>query len=286
MSRATRYRIDDELASDLEARALLAHDALRDRRAIVMMPNPSRSRASGPGHWVGNGVWHQHLLDAYDAGTYRDTPFVVADVPERGTLLDELESGAAPSDRAEQITRSIVSAVAALHDTGCTHRHVTPATVAILGRGAACLAPAPLARGGGGSDPLGAPTAYRAPELAPAEPADAVADVWALGATAYATLTGDPPPRQLCTCGEDSLALRHARPDAPAELAAILGRALAADRTRRYGSAVEMLAALDDAGVTGDVATPGPSPSLAATPWRSVAATLAVGADWCSGDAA
>jgi serine/threonine protein kinase len=286
MPLATRYRIDDELAGDLEARALLAHDALRDQPAIVMMPNPSRSRASGPGHWVGNGVWHQHLLDTYDAGTYRDTPYVVADVPERGTLLDELKSGAAPPDRAEKITRSIVSGVAALHDAGCTHRHVGPATVAILGEDAACLAPAPLARGGGRPDPLGTPEAYRAPELASGEPADAAADVWALGATAYATLTGEPPPRGLCTSGEDSAALRHARPDAPAELAAILERALAADRTQRYASAVEMLAALDDACVTGDVATPDATPSLAAPPWRSVTATLAVGADWCSGDSA
>ena len=163
MSLMTRYRIDDELAGDLEARSLLAHDALREQRAIVMMPNPSRARVSGPGHWVGNGVWHEHLLDVYDAGTYRDTPYVVTDVPERGTLLDELEHGVVRPRRAELITRSLVSGVAALHDAGCTHRHVAPATVAITGESAPCLAPAPLGPMAGGqpTDPLGVPEAFR-----------------------------------------------------------------------------------------------------------------------------
>ena len=77
------------------------------------------------------------------------------------------------------------------------------------------------------------------------------ADVYGLGAALYATLAGRAPfegqdARQVCTrvMMEEPAPLERLRPDVPEALAAIVRRAMAKERSLRYGSAKEMAEAL------------------------------------------
>lgn len=93
---------------------------------------------------------------------------------------------------------------------------------------------------------------YLSPEMIRGEPLDQRADIFALGVVLYRLLTGRLPfmadgvPQIL----ENIKLGRYvrageARPDLPAALAAIVDRAMATDRTARFGSVAEMLAELE-----------------------------------------
>ena len=88
---------------------------------------------------------------------------------------------------------------------------------------------------------------YLSPEQARGEPVDARSDVYSLGCVLYEMLTGDPP-----FVGDTPLAVayQHVREDPmppserhddiPAELDAVVLKALAKDPEKRYQSAAEM----------------------------------------------
>jgi Protein kinase domain len=92
--------------------------------------------------------------------------------------------------------------------------------------------------------------AYCAPEQLSRGPVEGAADQYALGGVAYECLTGQVPfPResQLATMAAHLTAppprVRELRPDLPAELDAVLARALAKDPRDRYRTCVEFIAA-------------------------------------------
>jgi serine/threonine protein kinase len=98
---------------------------------------------------------------------------------------------------------------------------------------------------------LGSPR-YMSPEqLRASANIDARADVWAIGVILYELFAGEPPFRG-GTIAETYAAIlstpvtpiRHARPDAPAELEAILNRCLEKDPDKRYATVPDLALAL------------------------------------------
>src|SRR5207247_9778305 len=95
---------------------------------------------------------------------------------------------------------------------------------------------------------LGTPQ-YMSPEQCRAEPVDERSDVYALGATYYALLTGRPPfplplPLQVmfAHCSNPAPDPRDAVPEVPAACAAVVARATAKRKTDRHPTAAAMLA--------------------------------------------
>ena len=79
-----------------------------------------------------------------------------------------------------------------------------------------------------------------------------VSDVWSIGATFYNALSGRfprefPPKRDPINVilNDEPVPLRQSEPSIPALVAAVIDRALATDRSKRFQTAAEMRAALE-----------------------------------------
>ena len=202
-------------------------------------------------------------------------PFLVMERVPGGSLKDRLAGGPLAPAEARALGIQIGGALAAAHAAGILHRDVKPANV-LGGPGDWKLADFGIAHVPGSEltltgQFLGTP-AYAAPEaLAEGEHGPA-ADVWGLGATLYAAVTGAPPyGGQLGAAAATTCPPVAARaPAAPAALARAIDGALARDPARRPTATAlcEQLAA-------GDAA---PATITGATAVETVAAAAAAGA--------
>src|SRR5262249_7281561 len=98
---------------------------------------------------------------------------------------------------------------------------------------------------------------YMAPEQALGEQLDHRADMYALGCTFYHLLTGAPPfegPNAVALIAKHLHApptpLRERAPHVPAKVAAIIERLMAKDRSARFPSYEELIAALEAAAMS------------------------------------
>src|SRR5205814_499423 len=133
---------------------------------------------------------------------------------------------------------------------------------------------------------------YVAPEQATdARAADIRADIYSLGCTLYALLTGRPPfagdtplSVALAHLQQEPPPLREARPDAPPELEAVVARMLEKDPARRYQTPAEVAQALlpfvkpgqTAAAPAGDSTKERPAPGMGWRRRRLVLAALGV----------
>jgi serine/threonine protein kinase len=142
---------------------------------------------------------HQGVVTLYDVVTHHGGVFIVMELVEARTLAEliQVEGPLAP-ERVAEIGAQLASALQAAHQAGIVHRDVKPANVLITQAGAAKLTDFGVASLTG--DPrltttglvIGSP-AYMAPEQAQGEPTGPPADFWALGATLYFAVEGQPP---------------------------------------------------------------------------------------------
>lgn len=200
---------------------------------------------------------HPNAVVVLDAGESDGFAFVAMEhVP--GCGLDEAIAAACasgiplPAARCVAWAREVAAALSHAHEQGIVHRDVKPSNVRIHKDGYAVLLDFGLASELDETSEKGPATfcgslPYAPPEVLRGGAADARSDVYALGATLYEALTGrlpfegetperlaraiqrgaPPPPRQL-------------RRDLPAELEAVVMRALERRPEDRYLSAAEM----------------------------------------------
>lgn len=162
-----------------------------------------------------------------------------------------------PPPMAVALVARAAAALAHAHAAGIVHRDVKPSNILVdLGSATVKLSDFGIARLDDGAATrtglmLGTPS-YMAPEQLAGAPVDARGDVYALGVVLYELLTGRRP-HEAATMGDFLRAvasrpapdLRTLWPQAPAELAGLLARALAAQPALRTGSAGELAEALD-----------------------------------------
>lgn len=210
---------------------------------------------------VAAGVNHPHVVTVYDAGRAGETLYLALELVSGGDAerLARANGGRLPQRRAAEIVRDAARGLGALARAGLVHRDLKPANLFITSEGAAKVADLGLARGIGGDDRLttdggvlGTP-AFMSPEQASGTAElDVRSDIYALGATLYALLTGQAPFRGKTPFGISAQVIAGPFPDPracdaaiPEALAALILRATARDRELRPGSAQELEQALD-----------------------------------------
>jgi eukaryotic-like serine/threonine-protein kinase len=142
---------------------------------------------------------HPGAVALYDVVWDRGLAFIVMELVDAPTLAELVAAqGPLPPMRVAEIGAQLASALEAAHAAGIVHRDVKPANVMVPGHGPAKLADFGVASLAG--DPrltstglaIGSP-AYMAPEQARGEASGPPADFWALGATLFYAVEGEPP---------------------------------------------------------------------------------------------
>jgi serine/threonine-protein kinase len=263
-----KYRLDRVLGIGGMATVYAATHRNKKKVAIKMLhPELSvreniRTRFLREGY-VANTVDHPGAVSVLDDDVAEDgSAFLVMELLT-GQALDEVaaaEGGKVPLAMAVSIADALLDVLANAHDKGIVHRDLKPANLfltsegrlEVLDFGIARLHDEQAGEATAAGAMLGTP-AFMAPEQALAESTriDAQTDLWAVGATMFALVSGEnvhdgTNASQLLVAA----ATKKARPvssiasDVPAPVAKVIDKALSFDKAERWKSAKEMREAL------------------------------------------
>lgn len=144
-------------------------------------------------------VRHPHAITVHDSIEHEGRPCLVLEyLPSKSLAILLAEQGTMSPQQVAAIGMQVASALAAAHVEGIVHRDVTPGNVLIASDGTAKIADFGISRAlgegmvTGGGFIAGTP-AFLAPEVAAGGEAVFASDVFALGATMYAAVEGQPP---------------------------------------------------------------------------------------------
>jgi serine/threonine protein kinase/TolB-like protein/Flp pilus assembly protein TadD len=223
---------------------------------------------------------HPNICTIYDIGEHEGQPFIAMELLEGQTLKQRLVGPGLPTspgqvaparppqgaalqiDTLLDLAIQIADALDAAHAKGIVHRDIKPANifvsergqVKVLDFGLAKMRPgvgsAPGETGDGGLTSTGAvlgTVGYMAPEQVLGQEVDARADLFALGAvlyemaTGWAAFVGDTPGKILeGILNRAPTPAVRLNPQVPAQLEAIIEKALEKDRRLRYQSATDL----------------------------------------------
>src|SRR5215207_1599540 len=229
---------------------VLRHDLARDPSFQVRFRREAQAAAS---------LNHPAIVAVYDTGEDRTatgaTPYIVMEYVEGDTLRDVLRrEGVLSPERAMNFAADICNALDFSHRNGIVHRDVKPGNVMVTPQGTVKVMDFGIARAVSDSAATMTSTAavigtaqYLSPEQARGEGVDARSDVYSMGCLLYELVTGAPP-----FTGDSpvSVAYQHVRedprlpssinPQVPADLDAILLKAMSKNPANRYQSAADM----------------------------------------------
>lgn len=204
------------------------------------------------------GLHHPHIAELYDFADLQGRPCIIMEYVDGITLHDRIEGSPTglPVGDALRIFRSVVGAIAYLHERGIVHRDIKSSNIKLASNGQVKLLDFGIAKdqtskrltmAGGCVGTMD----YLAPEQIRGKAADARGDVWALGVLFYEMLTASMP---FAADSVGALCERITRADyrtpsltspLSSELRRVIGRCLRSEPTDRYRDAGELLSDLE-----------------------------------------
>ncbi|MDJ0923451.1 MAG: BMP family ABC transporter substrate-binding protein [Acidimicrobiia bacterium] len=195
---------------------------------------------------------HPSIVTVLEAGFLDDgRPFLVMAYMPEGSLQDRLRQGPLGWQEATRIAVKLAGALGTAHQAGVLHRDVKPANVLVSQYGEPQLADFGIARVAGGQETssgvITASLSYAPPEIVDGQRPSVASDVYSLGATVHALMTGAAP---FWKDREDSIAallnrvMNHPPRDlrefgVPSNVAEVLELTMAKDPQDRPASAAQ-----------------------------------------------
>jgi beta-lactam-binding protein with PASTA domain/predicted Ser/Thr protein kinase len=255
-----RYEVIRKLGSGGMADVYLADDRHLGRQVALKMLH---ARFANDAEFVERfrreassaaGLNHSSIVQIYDRGEAEGTYYIAMEYLEGRTLKDIIIKYAPlDPDLVVSISRQVVEALRFAHRRDIIHRDIKPQNIIIDSEGRVKVTDFGIARAGSGSTMtevgsiLGT-AHYLSPEQAQGQPVEAASDLYSLGVVMYEMATGKLPFNGDNPVG---IAMQHVHeqpvapgslvPSIPANLEAVILRALGKQPVQRYLTAQAML---------------------------------------------
>ncbi len=272
---AARYRLGPVIGRGGMATVHRAFDIRLERPVAVKLLRPEVSRDPDLAQrfrreaLAATVLRHPNIVACLDTGTDGDQPFLVMDLVDGEDLAARLKRGGrlAPAHVA-RIGLDVARAMGVAHVRGIVHRDIKPGNILLAADGRALVTDFGIARLAMDAEATLPGTTlgsvhYFSPEQARGATTTPASDVYSLGLVLFEALTGE---RAWGGDSSDAIALarvgtlapssRDRRPEVPAELDAVVRRALAPDAGDRYPSGAAMATALESIVAASDVSSP------------------------------
>ena len=267
-----RYRIESELGEGGMATVYLADDLKHERKVALKVLKPELAAVVGADRFLAEikttaNLQHPHILPLFDSGEADGFLFYVMPYVEGESLRERLDrEHQLPVDDAVRIAANVAEALDYAHRQGVIHRDIKPANV-LLQDGKPVISDFGIAlavgvAGGGRLTEtglsLGTPH-YMSPEQATGDQSVGLAtDIYALGCVLYEMLVGEPPytgSTAQAILGKiiagDAPAPAEMRASIPANVDAVIRKALERLPADRFSTVARLAEALGDPGFEG-----------------------------------
>lgn len=236
-----KYRLDRKLGQGSFGQVWLATDTTIDSQVALKVLPAEFSRVAQILEEARNGhkVNHTNLLKIYSADIVQTSIVGVAIVTiaqeyhENGTVESELNSlNFLPLPRLLKILKDILLGLEYLHNGGIIHNDIKPGNILLDNHGNGILADYGISGVSVDGGTIVAKNAYilhQAPESRTTNNIDIKTDLYQIGCTAY----------RLANSVSDTT-FSNFQPYVPKRLVSIIKKALNADRSKRYSSALEI----------------------------------------------
>lgn len=224
---------------------------------------------------------HRAIVPVHDYGEWDGIPYIAMRLMEGGSVDGLIVRGAMPLEKIQQIVRQVAAALDYAHSRDVLHRDLKPSNILLDRNGDAYITDFGIARLINSNEKLtstgvvGTP-AYMSPEQAQGQDLDGRSDIYSLGVVIYEMLTGKRPFDAETPYGiavmhvtQEPPTMRKFKPDILPGVEAVVMKALAKDRQKRYSTASELAGQLDDADLLMlEATTPAshPQPTMPTTP--------------------
>ncbi len=260
--RLGRYAITGQLGRGGMGVVYEAEDTLLQRRvAIKLLPREVSSNPEALARFLREAqaaarLNHANVVAVYDVGEADGTHYIVMELMAGGSAKAMLAArGPFHWVEATSILAEVCRGVAAAHKAGLIHRDIKPANILRSADGVVKLGDFGLVKPAGIKGPgltslgevVGTPH-YMSPEQSRGDVLDRRSDVYSLGATYFALLTGRPPFNSadsmqvlFAHCAHPVPDPRELVGDIPPACTAIVRKAMAKNRSQRHRTAGELL---------------------------------------------
>ena len=259
-----RYEIKDRIGIGGMAEVYRAQDSTLGRVVAVkvMLPqfaaDPSFTQRFRQEAAAAANLQSPYIVNVYDWGQDDETYYIVMEFVRGSDLKTAIQQrGAINQRKAAEIGSQVCQALTVAHNQDIIHRDIKPQNIMVLRDGSVKVADFGIACLANSANTLTQEALgsvhYMSPEQARGDRTDARSDIYSAGVVLYEMLTG-----RLPFEGDNavSVAIQHLssvplspreiNPDVPEALELICMKAMASDLEKRYASADEMLADLEE----------------------------------------